>query len=260
MEENKQLSRPEQRERIFLEGPKSRGFELSMLFRIAWQFFRGFRKFHFLGPCVTVFGSARFKEDHPYYQLAREVSAELSRMGFTIMTGGGPGIMEAANRGAWEAGGLSVGCNIELPFEQDPNPYMHEWMDFRHFFVRKVLLLKYSYAFVVLPGGFGTMDELFETITLIQTGKIEGFPVVVMGKEYWKDVEEMLERMADTGTISAKDKKLFLLTDSIQEAVTHIHDITMSEFGLVRKRRKVRPIRFLGERWGNKQNLIRLPD
>jgi uncharacterized protein (TIGR00730 family) len=124
---------------------------------------RGFRALHFVGPCVTVFGSARFKEDHAYYGLGREIGRELARAGFTVMTGGGPGIMEAANRGAREAGGLSIGCNIELPAEQKPNPYLDRWITFRHFLVRKVMLVKYSYAFVALPGGFGTLDEIFET-------------------------------------------------------------------------------------------------
>src|SRR5881296_2957637 len=137
-------------ERYFLEGPKSRRIETWMLLRTLYEFIRGFRRLHFVGPCVTVFGSARFKEDHPYYQLAREVGQRLAKIGFTVMTGGGPGIMEAANRGAKEAGGFSVGCNIRLPMEQLPNPYLDRWVTFRYFFVRKVMLVKYSYAFVVM--------------------------------------------------------------------------------------------------------------
>ena len=148
---------------VYLDGPKSRGFELSFAFRVFWQFIRGFRKLHFIGPCITVFGSARFKEDHKFYIAAREFGKRISELGFVTMTGGGPGIMEAANRGAFENGGISVGCNVQLPFEQHPNPYMNKWITFEHFFVRKVLLIKYSYAFIIMPGGFGTMDEFFET-------------------------------------------------------------------------------------------------
>src|SRR5262249_45288353 len=165
----------------FLQGPPKRGHELIRAVRIFFEFMRGFRSLHFLGPCVTVFGSARFKDGHPYYELGRTVGAGLARAGFTVMTGGGPGIMEAANRGAKDAGGFSVGCNIELPQEQRPNPYLDRWITFRHFFVRKVMLVKYSYAFVALPGGFGTLDEVFETATLIQTRKIQEFPLVLMG-------------------------------------------------------------------------------
>ena len=157
-------------ERFFLSGPGKRVSELVRAGRIFTEFLRGFRRLHFVGPCVTVFGSARFPEDHVYYRLAREVGAQLAHAGFTVMTGGGPGVMEAANRGAQEAGGRSIGCNIELPCEQEPNPYLDEWVEFDHFFVRKVMLVKYSYAFVVMPGGFGTMDEIFETLTLVQTG------------------------------------------------------------------------------------------
>src|SRR5262245_60515207 len=168
----------------FLQGPQPRGFELARAARIFVEFIRGFRALHFVGPCVTVFGSARFPEDHRYYQLARDVGARLAHAGFTVMTGGGPGIMEAANRGAREAGGRSIGCNIELPHEQRPNAYVDRWITFRHFFVRKVMLVKYSYAFVALPGGFGTLDEIFETVTLVQTGKIQEFPLVLIGTDF----------------------------------------------------------------------------
>jgi len=171
-------------ERYFLEGPHSRRSELLFSIRVFREFIRGFRALHFVGPCVTVFGSARFTEDHPYYAIARSVGRELAKTGFTVMTGGGPGIMEAANRGAREEHGLSVGCNIRLPKEQKPNRYLNTWVTFDHFFVRKVLLFKYSYAFVILPGGFGTADEMFEALTLIQTAKISHFPVIILGKEY----------------------------------------------------------------------------
>src|SRR6185436_6522026 len=168
---------PDHHNRVLLSGPRARLSELARVIRIAGEFLRGFRRLHFVGPCVTVFGSARFKEDHPYYTLARDIGRRLALAGATVMTGGGPGIMEAANRGAKEAGGYSIGCNIRLPLEQQPNPYLDRWVTFRYFFVRKVLLVKYSYAFVIMPGGFGTLDELFEAVTLIQTRKIESFPV-----------------------------------------------------------------------------------
>ncbi len=206
----------------FLKGPRSRWAEFYFTLRVAGQFIKGFRKLHFVGPCITVFGSARFGEDDPYYQQAREMGAAIAAMGFTVMTGGGPGIMEAANRGAYEAGGKSVGCNIRLPHEQHPNPYLHTYLTLEHFFVRKVLLLKYSYAFVVFPGGFGTLDELFETLTLIQTGIVEDFPVVIIGKAFYEKLMAHVEQMASSGTISPRDLKLFFVTDDIREALNHI--------------------------------------
>ena len=186
---------------------------------------------------MTVFGSARFDERHRYYAMAREVGAALAGMGFTVMTGGGPGVMEAANRGAREAGGVSVGCNIELAFEQKPNPYLDRWVTTRYFWVRKVLLVKYSYAFVVMPGGFGTLDELTEALTLIQTRKILQFPVVLMGRDYWAPFLAMLKTMIDAGTIAAADLDLMLVTDSVAEAMAHIELHAVQNFGL--KRRKV---------------------
>ncbi len=225
-------------ERIFLEGPRSRREEFTFAMETLFEFIKGFRAFHFCGPSVTVFGSARFKSDNKYYIMARELGNRLAEIGFTVMTGGGPGIMEAANRGAKEAGGRSVGANIILPFEQKPNPYLDKYVDFKYFFVRKVLLMKYSYAFVVMPGGAGTMDELFETLTLVQTKKISDFPVVIMGKDYWKNLIELLEDFVKNGTISADDMKLFLLTDSIEEAVSHIEQNTLNKYNLIRKKRK----------------------
>lgn len=222
-------------ERYFLEGPKSRKRELWSVIRIVTEFVKGFRALHFVGPCVTVFGSARFSEDHRYYALGRTVGQQLARMGFTVMTGGGPGIMEAANRGAKDVGGRSVGCNILLPFEQRLNPYLDRWVTFRYFFVRKVMLIKYSYAFVVLPGGTGTMDELFEAVTLIQTRKIEQFPIVLMGKDYWVNLFELLEEMVRAGTIASEDLRLILLTDSVEEAMAYIQTSAIEKFGLVRK-------------------------
>lgn len=202
---------------------------------------------HFIGPCVTVFGSARFGEDHEYYVLARRTAAELSKMGFAIMTGGGPGIMEAANRGAKDVGGLSVGCNIVLPHEQHANPYLDKEVDMEYFFVRKELLRKYSFAFVVLPGGFGTLDELFETVTLIQTGKMGTFPIVIMGKEFHKDLMEHIYNMRSQGTISPGDVDLILFTDDVGEATAHIHGHFAKEQGTARTKVH-KPIGILGER------------
>lgn len=210
------------KEHVYLEGPKSRGYELGFAWRVFWQFIKGFRALHFTGPCITVFGSARFRDDHPYYIKAREFGKKIAESGFTTMTGGGPGIMEAANRGAFENGGKSVGCNIMLPFEQHANPYMHKTVNFEHFFVRKVLLVKYSYAFVIMPGGFGTMDELFETLTLVQTRTITKFPIVLFGKEYYQSLLECIEDWAAKGTISKEDMDLVLVTDSVDEAMEHI--------------------------------------
>ncbi len=217
----------------FLQGPQQRGFELGRALGIFREFMRGFRTLHFVGPCVTVFGSARFPEAHPYYALAREIGARLATAGFTVMTGGGPGIMEAANRGAREVGGRSVGVNIELPHEQRPNPYLDRWITFRHFFVRKVMLVKYSYAFVALPGGFGTLDEIFETATLIQTGKIRDFPLVLVPREYWRPLIEFMEtRLVPEGTIDPADPKRLFLTDSAEEVVAVVTDAAARRFGL----------------------------
>jgi uncharacterized protein (TIGR00730 family) len=217
----------------FLQGPQERRRELARAIRIFFEFMRGFRALHFVGPCVTVFGSARFREDHPYYALAREVGARLARAGFTVMTGGGPGIMEAANRGAKEAGGRSIGCNIELPQEQKPNAYLDKWITFRHFYVRKVMLVKYSYAFVALPGGFGTLDEIFETAVLIQTGKIREFPLVIMGKEFWRPLLDfMRDRLIKEQTIDPIDTERIIVTDSPEEAVKSILDLATGRFGL----------------------------
>ena len=210
------------KEPVYLDGPKSRGYELGFAWRVFWQFIKGFRNLHFVGPCITVFGSARFKEDHLYYIKAREFGKRIAESGFTTITGGGPGIMEAANRGAFENGGKSVGCSIQLPFEQKENSYMQKSVMFEHFFVRKVLLVKYSYAFVIMPGGFGTLDELFETLTLVQTKSITNFPVVLFGKEYHQPLLEYIESMAQNGTISKEDMKLVLTTDDVEEAMAHI--------------------------------------
>lgn len=234
-------------ERKLLEGPKRRLEDLFRILRIAKEFLQGFRRLHFVGPCVTVFGSARFREDHRYYDLAREAGRRLSQAGFTVMTGGGPGVMEAANRGAKDVDGRSVGINIELPFEQKPNPYLDLWMELEYFFVRKVMLLKYSYAFIVLPGGFGTLDEVFETATLIQTGKIEKFPIVLMGRDYWQRLLGFLDQtMLAERTISPEDRELLFVTDSAEEAVEHVLEKTIRDFGL--RWEPAKPRRILGEK------------
>jgi uncharacterized protein (TIGR00730 family) len=228
--------KPSEDDRYFLEGPHSRFKEIVILLRAARDFVRGFRGLHFVGPCVTVFGSARFPEGHQYYELGREVGRAVAGLGFTVMTGGGPGVMEAANRGAREAGGRSVGCNITLAHEQYPNQYLDRYVTCHYFFVRKVLLFKYSYAFVVLPGGLGTLDELTEALTLIQTGKILQFPVVLMGVSYWKPFTDLLKEMVAFGTVSATDLDLFLVTDNVAAAMAHIEHHAIRRFGLTRRK------------------------
>ena len=212
---------------LFLEGPRSRLAEFSRVLRIATEFIRGFRALHFIGPCVTVFGSARFPEDHAYYRLARSLGQAIGSAGLTVMTGGGPGIMEAANRGARDVGGGSLGCNIQLPAEQVPNPYLDRFVTFRYFFIRKVMLVKYSRAFVVMPGGFGTLDELFEAVTLVQTRKISGFPIVLMGTDYWKPLLDFLRgTLAHNGTIDRADLEILTVSDSVEEAIEAIQPTT----------------------------------
>lgn len=226
----------------FLSGPRSRWEELKFTLSVVKEFVMGFRALHFVGPCVTVFGSARFKEDNPYYHDARHIGAELAKMGFTVLTGGGPGIMEAANRGAKDVGGKSIGCNIVLPHEQKPNPYLDKWVDFQYFFVRKTLLIKYSYAFVICPGGFGTLDEFFEALTLIQTGKISKFPVVIFDDGFHNHILEHIEKMIVEKTISAEDKNLFIITSDVDQAINFIKENTKSGLGL-----EIKPSRILGE-------------
>ncbi|PCE63838.1 LOG family protein [Sediminicola luteus] len=192
------------------------------LFKIMGEFVNGFEKMSAIGPCVSIFGSARTKEHHEYYQLAVDTAAKIAEAGYGVITGGGPGIMEAGNRGAHKAGGTSVGLNIDLPFEQHDNPYIDsdKSLDFDYFFVRKVMFVKYSQGFVVMPGGFGTLDELFEAITLIQTKKIESFPIILVGTEYWQGLLEWIKTtMLGNGTISASDLDLLHLVDSAEEVV-----------------------------------------
>ena len=233
-------------DRRFLAGPRPRLRELGWAVRVFCEFIRGFRALHFVGPCVTVFGSARFREEHRFYDMARRLGALLARDGFTVMTGGGPGVMEAANRGAKEAGGRSIGCNIELPHEQTPNPYLDRWVTFRHFFVRKVMLVKYSYGYIAMPGGFGTLDEMTEAATLIQTGKISHFPLVLMGVEFWKPLLEFMRgTLVKEGTIGPDDVD-FLVTDSPEEAAAHVRRVGMERFGLTYGP-KMKPRWYLGE-------------
>ncbi len=223
-------------DRALLSGPNRRLRDLQLLWGVAKDFMAGFRALHFVGPCITVFGSARFAEDHPYYKMAREMGAAISKMGFTVMTGGGPGIMEAANRGAKDVNGRSVGCNIRLPFEQGHNPYLDRWVTIEHFFVRKTLLIKYSYGFIIMPGGFGTMDEMFEALTLIQTGKLRGFPIVIMGSDFWPEMRQFMDHMLKGATISPEDLDLIKWTDSVDEAVAHLKEKAVKQFGLRRAR------------------------
>ncbi len=238
----------------FLAGPQSRWEELKFTLRILVELIRGFRALHFVGPCVTFFGSARFTEDHEYYRRTRELASEVARLGFTIMTGGGPGLMEAANRGARDVGGRSVGCNIVMPAGQTPNRYLDNWVTIKHFFVRKILLVKYSYAFVVMPGGYGTMDEYFEALTLIQTKKIRNFPIVIFCSAYYTELEAQIIRMKTAGTIGEKDAGLYLITDSVEEVVELLREKCIRGFNL--QPQKTRATRWLFEHGYR----IRVPD
>lgn len=208
-----------------LSGPDTLEVDIARGEKVFEEYINGCRQLHDIGRAITVFGSARFDEDHQYYKLARQVGGELARNGYTVLTGGGPGVMEAANRGAQEAGGLSVGCNIILPHEQEPNPYLDRCVEFDYFFVRKVMLLKYSVGFVFMPGGFGTMDEVFETATLIQTGKMNSFPMVAMGTSYWAELIDFIQKaMLAEGTIRADEVEVYQ-TDAPSDAVSYINDM-----------------------------------
>ncbi|MCC6355300.1 MAG: TIGR00730 family Rossman fold protein [Verrucomicrobiae bacterium] len=217
------LEAVEHAERRLLEGRRERGADLESAVRVFLEFLRGYESLDFEGPCVTVFGSARFREDHRYYRMARDLGKRLAEEGFVVMTGGGPGIMEAANRGAKEGGGFTIGCNIRLPHEQQPNRYLDRFVEFEHFFVRKVMLVKYSCAFVVLPGGFGTLDETFEAITLVQCEKIDRFPIVAMGADFWGHMRGFVQNaLIAERTISPGDLDLLKTTDSVDEVIGHI--------------------------------------
>lgn len=204
----------------FLQG--SHGFfrDLGRIFEIIWDFWKGFQRLRNVGPCVTVFGSARFKEGDEYYDLARYLGSELAKNEYAVMTGGGPGVMEAANRGAFEAKGKSIGCNIVLPHEQGLNPYTNVNITFDYFFIRKVMLVKYSRAFIMMPGGFGTMDELFETLTLMQTGTIKNFPIIALGTSYWNELRPFVEKsLIKHKTIDPTDLDLVHVTDDVEELI-----------------------------------------
>jgi len=219
------LSYAESAEKAFLSGRRNREADLESAIRFFLEFVRAFESFDFHAPCVTVFGSARFTEGHRYYQLAREVGAALAQAGFAVMTGGGAGIMEAANRGAKEAGGLSLGCNIQLPREQVPNQYLDKFILFQHFFARKVMLVKYSTAFVVMPGGFGTLDEAFEIATLMQTDKLERFPLIAVGTDFWGRFADFIrDTMLKEGTISAEDVQFIHPVDTADDVIRIIRE------------------------------------
>ena len=196
------------------------------IFKIMAEFVNGYERLSKIGPCVSIFGSARTKPNHPHYILAEEVAFKLTQNGFGVITGGGPGIMEAGNKGANRGKGVSVGLNIELPFEQHDNPWIDRGksLDFDYFFVRKVMFVKYSQGFIVMPGGFGTMDELFEAITLIQTKKIGRFPIVLVGSKFWGGLMDWIkETLIEEGNISAEDLNLFRIVDTADEAVEHLN-------------------------------------
>ncbi|MEN7550300.1 TIGR00730 family Rossman fold protein [Rapidithrix thailandica] len=225
-------------ERYFLQGPQRPHRELRSAWKILLETVKGYWHLRNVGPCVTVFGSARFDENNKYYQMARELGAGIAHMGMNVITGGGPGIMEAANRGAKEAGGTSIGCNIVLPHEQHQNPYLDHSIEFNYFFVRKLMLIKYSYAFVVMPGGFGTLDEVFETLTLIQTGKIQNFPVVAMGTDFWKHFRDFIKNgLLAQHTINREDLDLVYVTDSPADAVKYIEERVVLQHGFVRNKK-----------------------
>jgi uncharacterized protein (TIGR00730 family) len=211
-----------------LESPRPDEFthtDTWRVFRIMGEFVTGFDELATLNRGVSIFGSARTRTDDPDYAAARETASLLARAGFAVITGGGPGIMEAANRGAFEAGGLSIGCNIELPFEQNSNPYLTRGLKFKYFFVRKMMFVKYSLGFIIFPGGFGTLDELFEALTLIQTRKIRNFPVVLYGSAYWKGLLDWIRDYSrQTGKVTEHDLRLLIVTDSPAEVVRIIEE------------------------------------
>lgn len=201
---------------------KDNNEDLWSIFKVMGEFVEGYDKMMKIGPCVTIFGSARLKPDHPYYEKAVELASKITELGFGVITGGGPGIMEAGNKGAREVGGKSVGLCIDLPFEEKANPYVDPkyMITFKYFFARKVMFVKYAQSFVVFPGGFGTLDELFEALTLIQTQKISRFPVILVGSEFWSGMVDWLkDQLVRNGTISLEDMNLFTITDDVDQVV-----------------------------------------
>lgn len=210
---------------LLRNGDRTTDADAERLAQITAEFERGFDALRDVGPCVTIFGSARFDENHRYYDLTRRTAAAFGSAGFAVMSGGGPGAMEAANRGAREVGARSIGCTIELPFERSGNKYMDTEVSFRYFFARKVCLVRYSQAFILMPGGFGTLDEAFETATLIQTGKMPGFPLVLMGTEFWEPITEFVtESLVRVGTVDPEDRDFFYAADDPSVAVRHVQD------------------------------------
>lgn len=217
----------------FLEGAQQPDLDRKMLDRVNEEFEESMRVFGSIGPCVTFYGSARTKEEDPAYAMCRKTAGLIAREGFTVMTGGGPGMMEAANRGAFEAGGRSIGASIELPHEECANPYVNRQVSYTHFFVRKTVLIKYSYGFIVMPGGFGTLDELTEILTLIQCGKIRDFPVVLMGSDYWSGlIDFMTKKMMAEGMIDPTDLDLFHVTDDPESACAFVTRVALKRFEL----------------------------
>jgi uncharacterized protein (TIGR00730 family) len=237
---------PGREEKYFMEGPRSRAKEFSFAVKVLIEFIRGFRVLHFAGPCIAVFGSARVLPGSDYYETARKTGVGIAKLGFTVMTGGGPGIMEAANRGAKEAGGKSVGCNISLPREQAANKYLDLQFNCKYFFVRKVLMFKYSYGFVILPGGIGTLDEFSEALTLIQTHKILNFPLVLLNRSYWEPLMPLFHKMIESYMIEPADLKYILLTDSVEEAMEHLQKYAVDQYH-VKRRKEFRRFALLGE-------------
>ena len=220
---NKRMNKKKCKDEHFLAGANSFFRDLGRIFEIIWDFWKGFQRLRNVGPCVTVFGSARFKEGDQYYDVARAVGAKLAENGYAVMTGGGPGVMEAANRGSYDVGGKSIGCNIVLPKEQSLNPYTSININFDYFFIRKVMLVKYSRAFIMMPGGFGTMDEMFETLTLIQTNTIKDFPVIAVGSDYWNELRPFVEKsLIKHKTIDPEDLDLVHVTDNLDEVIAII--------------------------------------
>jgi uncharacterized protein (TIGR00730 family) len=223
----------------FLSGPQSRWKELTFTISVLFEFIKGFRALHFIGPCVTIFGSARFVDGHPYYEKTEELAGKIAQLGFTILTGGGPGIMEAANKGAFAGKSASVGLNIQLPHEQSGNPYQDITLNFRHFFARKVAFAKYASAFIATPGGFGTLDELMEVLTLIQTGIGRRIPVILMGSEFWGGLLDWMRTVqAAQGMISAEDLDIIRVIDDPQAVVDAIFDFYQARgfYATVRER------------------------
>ena len=221
------LERVEGAEKLFLSGRRPGEADLASAVRFFLEFLHAFESFESTQPCVTVFGSSRFGADHPQYRLAREIGSALATAGYAVMTGGGSGIMEAANRGAREAGGVSLGCNIQLPREQKPNQYLDRFIQFEHFFARKVMLVKYSCAFVVMPGGFGTLDEAFEIATLMQTDKLEHFPLIAVGGSFWDHFDRFVrDAMVGSGTISMDETRVIQRAETAAEVVRLVRNQT----------------------------------